>query len=211
MSQLQPQDLYKKQAPIEAGVSLKVFQVESDEHKQQVRELLGEYLQWLHAMSNAEFGVDFDVRTTLEQDMAGLVQFAPPAGCLLLAEYEGQSVGLAGMRKLNDDRGDIGELKRTYVRPEFRGLGIGRALLEGVIARAQQVGYSVLRLESAPSLKPAYALYRAVGFREIDAYYRSEGPQEFHAHSIFMELSLPQWAVEGTGGAGKGRVPSQPS
>jgi GNAT superfamily N-acetyltransferase len=87
-------------------------------------------------------------------------------------------------------REDIGEIERMYVRPEFRRRGIGRALLEVLIAEAREIGYPRMRLDSARFMAEAHSLYRSVGFQEIEPYPESEIPEEFRQYWIFMELRL---------------------
>jgi len=87
-------------------------------------------------------------------------------------------------------RKDIGEVKRMYVRPEFRRRGIGRALLEGLIAEAQEIGYSTVRLDSTRFMEAAHSLYRSLGFHEIEPYMESEIPPEFQQNWVFMEKQL---------------------
>ncbi len=166
---------------------LRVFQAETDEHTGDVRALFWEYLQWANAMVNREFGVTFDIETMLEQDMRTLAKFTPPHGRLLLAEYDNQIAGIACLRTIG---ADTGEIKRMFVRPAFRGKAIGRALVDELIAEARQMGYRRICLDSARFMIAAHALYRSVGFYEIAAYAGSEIPKEFQAHWIFMEKAL---------------------
>ncbi len=101
---------------------------------------------------------------------------------------EGSRVaGIACLKKL---RKDIGEIKRMYVRPGFRGKGLGRALLETLIAEAKEIGYPAVRLDSARFMKEAHALYQSAGFGEIEPYPESEIPPEFQKHWVFMERLL---------------------
>lgn len=86
---------------------------------------------------------------------------------LLLAEVEGAVAGCAGVREFAPG---IGELKRLYVRPAFRGHGLGRELSEESIARARFAGFRSLRLDTLPTMAAATALYRSLGFREIEPY-----------------------------------------
>jgi GNAT superfamily N-acetyltransferase len=164
-----------------------IYQVETSEHKQQVRELFWEYLQWANQNVNQTFGVNFDIAAMLEDDMQTLSKFLPPNGRLLLGEVDEQVVGLACMKQLDDT---ICEIKRMYVRREFRGRGLGRGLLQRLIDEANQMGYLVMRLDSAGFMKAAHTLYRSIGFQEIAPYEGSEIPSEFHQHWVFMELRL---------------------
>jgi GNAT superfamily N-acetyltransferase len=168
-------------------VTVRLVQVETNEQRQAVKELVWEYLQWLNAMLEREYGTSLDIHSMLAQTVAELDNFAPPAGQVLLVEYEGQMAGVGYLRQIARD---VGEIKRMYVRPAFRGKGLGRALLDGIIAEARQMGYPTLRLDSARFMKAAHSLYRSAGFREIAPYPGSEVPTEFQAYAIFMELPL---------------------
>jgi GNAT superfamily N-acetyltransferase len=164
-----------------------IHQAKTEEDRSQVRELFWEYLQWANERLNKEFGVNFDIETMLERDMAELKIFLPPHGRLLLATEKSQAAGIACMKRIRED---VGEIKRMYVRPEFRSKGIGRVLLEALIAEAQQIGYPTVRLDSARFMKAAHSLYRSAGFQEIEPYPESEIPPEFQRHWVFMEKQL---------------------
>jgi putative acetyltransferase len=120
-----------------------------------VRELFVEYA--------GSLGVDLGFQD-FERELAELPK---NYAALLLAEVDGQTAGCAGVREFAPG---VGELKRLYVRPEFRGHGLGRELSEQAIARARAAGFSALRLDTLPTMKAATALYRALGFREIEPY-----------------------------------------
>jgi GNAT superfamily N-acetyltransferase len=166
---------------------LRIYQIGTEGDRVHVRQLFWEYLQWANARVNEEYGIDFDIESMLEQGMLELDKFLPPDGRLLLAEFDGQVAGLACMQRI---RADIGEIKRMYVRPAYRRKGIGRALVQQLIAEAREIGYPRIRLDSTRFMAAAHALYRSVGFQEIEQYPESEIPVEFRQHWIFMELWL---------------------
>lgn len=166
---------------------INIHQAKIDEDRLLIRELFQEYLEWANTRCNKEYGINFDIKSMLEQDMTKLEIFLPPYGRLLLAIEGARAPGIACMRKI---RKDIGEIKRMYVRPGFRGRGIGRALLEALIVEAQEIGYLTVRLDSTRFMEAAHSLYRSVGFREIEAYTESEIPPEFKQHWVFMEKQL---------------------
>jgi len=141
-----------------------------------VRRLFVEYAESL--------SVDLRCFQDFDQELASLPgDYAPPAGALLLAEHEGDVVGCVAMRALEPP--GMAELKRLYVRPNGRGLGVGRALTEAVLAIARGAGYESIRLDTLPEMKEAQVLYRRLGFRETLPYrYNPIGG------SVYMELSL---------------------
>jgi ribosomal protein S18 acetylase RimI-like enzyme len=81
-----------------------------------------------------------------------------------------------------------------YIRPAFRGRGLGRGLLRTLVSEARDIGYSKVRLDSARFMEAAHALYRSAGFQEIEPYDESEIPPDFREHWVFLEKAL----VEGT-------------
>lgn len=108
--------------------------------------------------------------------------YLPPDGALILAFHDARLAGSVAMRRL-DSR--ICEMKRLYLRPGFRGLGVGRELAAAVIDTARSAGYLSMRLDTLPGMHDAQRLYRALGFREIDAYYESPV-----VGTRYMELDL---------------------
>ena len=118
-----------------------------------------------------EYAASLDVDLAFQgfaEELAALPDgYLPPAGALLLADLDGNTVGCAAVRALD---GDACELKRLYVRPAARGHALGRALTEAALARARALGYRRVRLDTLPSMTAAYALYLELGFREIEPY-----------------------------------------
>lgn len=109
--------------------------------------------------------------------------YGPPSGRLLLARYAGHAAGCVALRKLE---AGICEMKRLYVRPADRGMGLGRLLVEHIIEEARGIGYERMRLDTIESaMKDAIALYRRMGFEEIAPY--SVIPIE---DALWMELRL---------------------
>ncbi len=103
-----------------------------------------------------------------EKELAELPgEYCLPHGCLLIAFYNDDPAGCAALRKIDDD---FCEMKRLYVKPEFRGRKIGKALVLELIKEACEIGYQFMRLDNHPWMKEAELLYKSVGFKEIGAY-----------------------------------------
>ena len=97
-------------------------------------------------------------------------KYAPPAGELLLArDSDGEPLGCVALRPMQPD--GCCEMKRLYVAPQARGLGLGRALVDAIIGEAVRIGYREMRLDSLPTMTEAIALYRGKGFVPIAPYY----------------------------------------
>ena len=103
-----------------------IISVKTDEYDIHVRELFWEYLDWANKRVNEEFNVNFDINTMLEEDMNNLNIFLPPHGRILLTETENNISGIGCLKK---SKNEYGEIKRMYVRPEFRGKGLGKLIL----------------------------------------------------------------------------------
>lgn len=109
-------------------------------------------------------------------------KYGPPDGRMYLALSDGAPAGCAALARCGEDGC---EMKRLYVRPEFRGLRIGQALVERIIADARQIGYRHIRLDTFPFMKSAIRLYEKYGFAYIERY--NDNPAET---AVFMQLTL---------------------
>src|SRR6201997_2305702 len=150
-------------------------QAESPAQIAQARELFLEYAKSLG------FSLCFQ---NFDKELADLPgDYAPPEGRLLLAEHESQLAGCVALHKLSDG---TCEMKRLYLRPQFRGKGLGRILAERVIAEARQIGYQRMRLDTVePVMKDAVGMYRKLGFALIAPYRPNPMPG-----TLYMELLL---------------------
>lgn len=153
-----------------------------------VRGLCNDFLDWCRSRygENAWF---VDHYYTPERWAALLESLpnihAPPDGAALVARLDGKIVGCVMMQRI--DRNTC-EMKRMFVGPEGRGMGLGRRLAESIIDIAGERGYSTMQLDTGRNHDEALCLYRSLGFQEIEPYY--EAPPELKNHLIFMQRTL---------------------
>jgi len=155
---------------------MRIVQAQSEMEIQQVRELFAEYVAWL--------GINLCFQN-YDQEVADLPgEYAPPRGRLLLAlADDGAAVACAALRDLGNG---VCEMKRLFVRPDFRGQRLGWQLAELILAEAHAIGYENIRLDTLPGkMDRAIAMYRVLGFKDIAPYYHNPV-----AGAEFMELEL---------------------
>ena len=154
---------------------IEIIQAETPEQIEQARKLFREYEAWL--------GLDLCFQG-FEAELAGLPgKYALPEGRLFLAFADEKLAGCIALRKLEDG---ICEMKRLFVKEDFRGQKIGILLIEKLIEEAQKIGYKKMRLDTLPDkMAKAVGLYESHGFRRIQAYY--DNP---YGDTYFMEREL---------------------
>jgi GNAT superfamily N-acetyltransferase len=165
---------------------LRIVDADSGENLEQVRVLFGEFgcvlkEYFCEYCDRPDFKEYFE---NYEHEIAHLLpgSYARPNGCLLLAEYQGKAAGCVGLKDLGQG---ICEMRRLFVRDQYRGLGIGKALARAAIDTGRKIGYSSMRLNTNPKMVEAHGLYVSLGFTEIAPY------EHFSVeHLVFMELKL---------------------
>jgi len=155
--------------------NIKIVEAQTDSHLSGARRLFREY--------ETQLGLDLCFQG-FEAELAGLPgKYGSPEGGLYLAMSDDDVAGCIALRKLDDV---VCEMKRLFVRDEFRGLGIGVSLIEKAIIAARQIGYRAMRLDTfPPRMGKAVSLYESHGFSQIAPYY--DNP---HHGVVFMEKSL---------------------
>jgi carbonic anhydrase len=157
-------------------------------------DLNAEYLQFVFdgvaqrfAVTLADIFPGGDIRAYLSEALPKIAGDGQPRSVFYILESNGQPIGMGGVRRVRDG---VCEMKRVYVRDGAKGQGLGRALVEHLIADAQAFGYQEMFLDTAPTLTTAIALYERLGFAPIPAYPEVEVPAIMHPHWIFMSKSL---------------------
>lgn len=151
------------------------------DRQEEMRQLIREY-------TDAILGQGEEVRQCLssqrlEDELADMEKkYGPPGGRMYLALVHGQPAGCAALAGSGDE---YCEIKRLFVRPQYRGLHISGALIDRVVADARGIGYRHMRLDTFPFMESAIRLYRRYGFYPIARY--NDNPAKT---AIFMQLDL---------------------
>lgn len=162
-------------------------------HRDELIQLNVEYVDWGLSQIEDYFGVPAGeivgmsaseyVPTVIDK----ICGAPPPKGIFYLVKVDGQLSGMGGLRFLQPN---VAEVKRIYIRTEFRGLKLGKIMLERLLADARSFGYQKVCLDTGPFMKAAHRLYEQNGFRDRPAYEGVEVPVEFHHKWRFMERAL---------------------
>ena len=164
-----------------------IRQADLTRDREAIRDLWLDYLTWGNDELEARHGFRLPVQEAVERDLANIIKFQPPDGCIFLAFVDNTAIGIACLQRIGPA---TAEVKRMYVRPSNRRNGLGRALLGRLIETARATGYRSLRLDSPDFMTAAHALYRSSGFVDIPPYPESEIPDEYKSYWVFMEKIL---------------------
>jgi GNAT superfamily N-acetyltransferase len=155
---------------------------------EEARRLFRAFVAWhreYHPSDLARIDAYFD-EAAWEHELAGLPgAYGPPTGTLLLASEAGVALGCVAAKRIDDESC---EMKRLFVPPMARGLGVGRALAEELIRWARGAGYRRMYLDTSMRQTEAVTLYRDLGFEEVEAYY--DVPEEELGWLVFFKLDL---------------------
>ncbi len=130
------------------------------------KDLLGEVKQLFREYAQS-LSVDLCFQNFDEELNSLLEKYGPPDGVLILSRVDGRNAGCVALRRISDE---ICEMKRLYVRDSYRGLGIGKKLINKVIDEASKRKYKFIRLDTLPTMKEAQNLYKYLGFYDIEPY-----------------------------------------
>lgn len=162
-------------------------------HRAELIALNVDYMSWVFAGVQARFGIPADeiVGMPASEYVPGVIDKIcgdpPPKGVFYLLRVDDRLAGMGGLRYLS---AGVAEIKRIYIRSEFRGLGLGEGMLHRLCGDAQAFGYRRACLDTAPFMQSAHRIYEACGFSDCVAYEGAEVPPEFHSRWRFMERAL---------------------
>ena len=167
---------------MDTATEVRLVEPATPEHWDRVRDIFREYADGL--------GVDLAFQD-FDGELAALPgEYAPPTGALLLALVGDVVAGCAAMRPIDDvDYANACEMKRLYVRPGFRGCGVGRLLAQALLDRATQAGYSNMLLDTLDDMEAARDLYDSLGFEEIPPYYFNPVPGAHYLRAALNEAA----------------------
>lgn len=156
--------------------------------------LFGEYGDWVADLLARDAGITFtdaDLDRHHQAFRAELPRLLGPRGRLLVARLDGRPVGVGALKPIDEA---TAEIKRMFVRPAARGLGVGRAILHRLVQDASAEGYATVRLETLRFMTTAQAMYRAAGFVEVARFAGSEtADTALEPLTIALELDLAAW------------------
>jgi GNAT superfamily N-acetyltransferase len=156
-----------------------------------------DYLTWMN--ENHKKYHHFDMEQVMNQSISNYVQtnfdyliYLPPDGIFYLVKHNGEFAGMGGLKKISEQEVEI---KRMYLRPQYRGKGIGKVMMDKLLAKAKEFNYSTVRLASASFMKSAHKLYEESGFIYTDSFPESEVfqtnvPLEIIEDIIFMQKKI---------------------
>ena len=169
---------------------IEIMPATSDELIAGARTLSKEYVVWMVGLIHQHYP-EIDTSSFISaHDYEGETakfpgEYVAPYGRLLVARYDGEVGGCIALGKLSPE---ICEMRTLFVRPQYRGLGMGKKLVEATLTEARTIGYSIMRLETLAFMESALGLYRSLGFKDIAPYRQVEGPMQTHIR--FLEYAL---------------------
>ena len=164
-----------------------------ESHRSELFQLNLEYVTWAVSEFKNYFGVSVEdlFGMSISEYVHSVIEKVcgdrPPTGVFYLIRMNSQLAGMGGLRCL---RSDVAEIKRIYIRPEFRGLKIGDHMMQRLLEDAKRFGYRRVSLESGPFMKSAHRLYERMGFTDCPIYEGVEVPEMFHDQWRFMDRTL---------------------
>ncbi len=161
-----------------------------DLHKSHLIKLTEEYFTWINDEVQKHYTIDTfsiigeSILEYSERTLEDLTSYIPPEGIYYIIQNDGSVIGMGALRTIKKG---IGEIKRMYIRPNYRGNGYGKKILEILLEKGKEFGFSSIRLDTGEFMAAAQKVYRLAGFQERERYLESEVPTSFLPHWLFME------------------------
>ncbi|MHA1975876.1 MAG: GNAT family N-acetyltransferase [Candidatus Hodarchaeales archaeon] len=164
-----------------------------ERHRSILVDLNEEFFTWVYTQIQIKYNIEvLPTADTSFREFANVIVeefafFTPPEGISYLLYIDEEVVGMGALRYINKD---TGEIKRMYVRPLFRGKGLGKKLLQQLLKKGKELGFSKIYLNTAPFMRSALHLYHSLEFSEIDEYPGSEILDKMKPFWVFMEREI---------------------
>ena len=162
-------------------------------HKSHLIKLTEEYFTWINEEVQQRYSIDTfsiigeSILEYAEKTLEQLSSYLPPEGIYYVLQVQGKIGGMGALKTLKKG---VGEIKRMYIRPEYRKKGYGKAMLTQLLKKGKEFGFSTVRLDTGKFMNAAQYVYRSVGFQERDKYPKTEVPQLLQPFWLYMEKSL---------------------
>jgi len=172
-------------------------------HKSLLVDLNEEYLSWIADEMKKHYDLDImnvegtfqnnkieqkiPIRVYAKMSAEQLTSYIPPEGIYYILQIDEKVAGMGALRKM---KMNVGEVKRMYIRPDYREKGLGKALLQQLLRKAKEFRFSTIRLETGLFMTTAQYIYHEAGFREIDEYPETEVPPPLRPYWLFMEKNI---------------------
>ena len=173
-------------------VDLKLVRSVDDLDVSALRAILRAYMDKVSTDMVELSGIYVDPGSAIEETLLHLGNYLPPDGAVILAHRSDNLVGCGFLRRI---RPDAAEIKRLFVVPEARGVGLGGRLVSCIIRRADEMDFRELYLDTAHFMRDASRLYQRFGFQMIDRYPENANPPDYAPFLHFMRLRIPQSEV----------------
>ena len=161
-----------------------------DLHKSHLIELTEEYFTWIRDEVQKRYNIDSfsiigeSILEYSEKTLEELTSFIPPEGIYYIIQINGSIIGMGALRTIKKG---IGEIKRMYIQPKYRGKGYGKRILEVLLNKGLEFRFSSIRLDTGEFMTTAQKIYRLAGFQIRERYLESEVPTSFLPYWLFME------------------------
>lgn len=159
-------------------------------HMKEFHDMNIEYMTWIFNELDNNYQIDslammgMSIPEVVDSTIRPFLGLKPPEGILLLAEVEGKIAGMGALTRLGDE---MGEIKRMYNRPQYRGRGLGKQMLHRLLEMGKEYGYTSFMLDTPKWAYAAQHIYKSAGFKEIEEYPESQIPPDFRQYWMFME------------------------
>lgn len=173
-------------------MNAQIIQYNEEKHRDRFYELNLEYLTWVDDQIYTRYGARVNQKGTVKDYLDSVFneysEIRPPSGLICILEVDGKAEGIGILKQINDE---VGEIKRMYIRPEFRGHKFGNEIYFRLEDQAKEFGYKLLRLDTAKFLEAAFHIYTKRGFTEVERYTGGEWDHRNDiTWTIFMEKQL---------------------